>query len=255
MRVYHPVCYSQQNDPAHYMKIFLPDEGDSFPVFVYYHGGGIVHGNEDIPGFFPEYLTDRGLAVVSAQYRLYPAAKFPDFLVDGADAIAWVKSEANTYFKAKEIYVGGSSAGGYISMMLCFDKHYLKDAGVDPADISGYVFDAGQPTTHFQVLRERGLSRDRQIIDDAAPIYHIDASQTYPPMLILIADRDMANRYEQTQLMMDTLRWNGHEDIEYYCLHSLHCRYTSRFDENCESILGKKIFNFIKRVEAKEAAQ
>ncbi len=255
MRVYHPVCYSQQNDPAHYMKIFLPDEGDSFPVFVYFHGGGLVHGNEDIPPFFPEYLTERGIAVVSAHYRMYPDAKFPDFLVDGASAIAWVKSEKNTYFKTEQIYVGGSSAGGYISMMLCFDEQYLTNAGVNPSDISGYVFDAGQPTTHFQVLRERGYDKNRQIIDDAAPIYHIDETKTYPPMLILIADRDMANRYEQTQLMIDTLKWNGHEDIEYYCLHSTHCRYTSRFDENCESILGKKIFNFIKRVEAKGDAQ
>lgn len=255
MRVYHPVCYSQQDDPSHYMKIFLPDEGDSFPVFVYFHGGGLVHGSEDISGAFPEYLTERGIAVVSAHYRMYPDAKFPDFLVDGADAIAWVKSENNTYFKAEQVYVGGSSAGGYISMMLCFDKQYLKEAGIDPADISGYVFDAGQPTTHFRVLRERGYNKDRQIIDSAAPIYHIDAAQTYPPVLILVSDRDMANRYEQTLLMMDTLKWNGHEDIEYYYLHSKHCRYTSRFDENCESILGKKIFDFMKRVEARRDAQ
>lgn len=255
MRIYNKVCYTEIDNPSHYMKIFLPDEGDSFPVFVYFHGGGLVHGSEDIPAFFPEYLVERGIAVVSAQYRLYPDAKFPDFLVDGANAIAWVKSEANTYFKAQDIYAGGSSAGGYISMMLCFDHQYLKNAGVDPADISGYVFDAGQPTTHFSVLSERGINSKRQIIDDAAPIYHIDAAQNYPPMLILVADRDMANRYEQTQLMIDTLKWNGHEDIEYYCLHSTHCRYNNRFDENCESILGKKIFNFIKRVEAKEAVQ
>lgn len=255
MRIYSKVCYAENNDPAHYMKIFLPDEGDTFPVFVYFHGGGLVHGTEDIPVFFPEYLVERGIAVVSAQYRLYPDAKFPDFLMDGANAVAWVKSKANTYFNAQDIYVGGSSAGGYISMMLCFDPQYREKFGITPDDVAGYVFDAGQPTTHFSVLSERGINSKRQIIDDAAPIYHIGREKKYPPMLILVADRDMANRYEQTQLMIETLKWNGHEDISYYCLHSTHCRYNNRFDENCESIFGKKVFNFIQEVEAKRAVQ
>ena len=58
-------------------------------------------------------------------------------------------------------------------MMLCFDDKYLSACGV-PADIiKGYVHDAGQPSTHFNVQRERGLDPRRVIIDEATPIYHI----------------------------------------------------------------------------------
>ena len=74
-------------------------------------------------------------------------------------------------------------------------------------------------------------------------------------MLIHVADHDMPNRYEQTLLMMDTLKWNGHEDMEFHYLHCEHCRYVNRIDENGDSIFGKKISNFIYRILAREAAQ
>lgn len=48
---------------------------------------------------------------------------------------------------------GGSSAGGYISQMLCFDKTWLSKHGIKATDISGFIHDAGQPTCHFNVLR------------------------------------------------------------------------------------------------------
>lgn len=255
MRIYSKVCYAENNDPAHYMNVYLPDEGDSFPVFLYFHGGGLVHGTENAGKHWPQYLTEQGIAVVSANYRLYPNAKFPDFLDDGANAIAWVKNKMHEYCNVESIFVGGSSAGGYISMMLCFDPQYREKFGIAPEDVAGYVFDAGQPTTHFSVLSERGINSGRQIIDDGAPIYHVGREKKYPPMLILVADNDMKNRYEQTLLLMDTLKWNGHEDIEFHYLHCGHCRYVNRFDENGESIFGKKVCGFIRRISAKEAVQ
>ena len=36
MRIYKKLCYSEQIDPAHYMNLYLPDDGDTFPVFVYF---------------------------------------------------------------------------------------------------------------------------------------------------------------------------------------------------------------------------
>lgn len=255
MRTYTKLCYKEQVNPAHYMELYLPDSGDSFPVFVYFHGGGIVHGSEDISSYWPGYLTEHGVAVVSANYRLYPDAKFPEFIQDAADAVAWVKNEMKEYCNVESIYVGGSSAGGYLSMMLCFDRQYLENAGLDPMDVSGYVFNAGQPTTHFNVLKERGYGRDRQIIDDAAPIYHVGKEKKYPPMMILVADDDMKNRYEQTLLLMDTLRWNGHENFEFHCLRASHCGYDNRLDENGESIFGGFILKLINNATGKEAKQ
>ena len=106
-------------DSANKLNLYLPDDATS-SAFVYFHGGGLEHGDKKRADVFAPYLTSRGIAVVSANYRMYPNAAYPDFICDAAEAVAW----ANGYMKEKigcdKLYVGGSSAGGYISMMLCF---------------------------------------------------------------------------------------------------------------------------------------
>ena len=238
------VCYSA--DSQQNLDIHLPECG-SFPVFVYFHGGGIESGDK-AQNFelFIEHLTARGIAVVSANYRMYPDAKYPDFLVDAAEAVAWVFGNMKAYGDVTGIYVGGSSAGGYISQMLCFDKHYLAVHGISPMDIAGFIHDAGQPTCHFNVLRERGIDTRRVIVDASAPLYHIGADEKYPPMLVIVSDKDMENRYEQTQLLMSTLKHFGHtENVTLQVMNSTHCAYIRKVDENGISIFGELISRFI----------
>ena len=125
---------------------------------------------------------------------MYPDAEYPDFIVDAAAAVAWVKNNISGYGQCDGIYVGGSSAGGYLSMMLCFDPSYLGAHGILPTDISGYVHDAGQPTAHFNVLKARGLDPRRVIIDETAPLYYVGLAKSYSPMLVIVSDNDMTNR-------------------------------------------------------------
>lgn len=244
MKSYTDICYSKEANQ--YLDVHLP-ECDSFPVLLYFHGGGIEHG--DKAGgvqVFIEYLTAHGIAVVSANYRMYPTAKYPEFLEDAASATAWVFENMKTYGKVTGIYVGGSSAGGYISQMLCFDKHYLAKHGIAPTDITGFIHDAGQPTAHFNVLRERGIDSRRVIVDESAPLYYIGADETYAPMLVIVSDKDMENRYEQTMLLMSTLKHFGHtENVKLQVMESTHCAYIGKTDDQGVSIFGKLIGDYI----------
>jgi hypothetical protein len=54
----------------------------------------------------------------------------------------------------------------------------------------------------MNVLRERGIDSHRVIIDDSAPLYHIEPNKNYPPMLITVSDNDIPNRYEQVMLLI-----------------------------------------------------
>ena len=69
-----------------------------------------------------------------------------------------------------------------------FDKRYFHTYGIDIRKISAFVFDAGQPTTHFNVLRERGMDSRRCIIDDAAPLYYVEEYNNQPSMLIFCSE-------------------------------------------------------------------
>lgn len=76
-------------------------------------------------------------------------------------------------------------------MMLAFDKNYLASFGLDPDDFDEYNHDAGQPTSHFNVLREKGIDSRRIIVDETAPLYHICENPSYPKMLFIVADNGM----------------------------------------------------------------
>lgn len=250
MKIIENINYGIANHPSQVLALYLPDnhEAESFDVFVYFHGGGIVGGDCTNQIEMVQYLTERNIAVVSANYRMYPTAVFPEFVMDAAAAVSWAYNHMSEYGEAKRFFVGGSSAGGYLSMMLCFDKKYLMPYGIDPVNIDGFIHDAGQPTRHFNVVREAGLDPRRVIVDEAAPLYHIGTSEKYAPMIFYVSDNDMENRYEQTMLMISTLKHFGHTapDVQLRVLNGSHCHYIQQVSENGESVFGNMIYDYIK---------
>lgn len=246
MRTVTDICYSEKSGQR--LDVYLP-ESDSFKVMLYFHGGGLEGGDKAKSQAFIQYMVGAGIALVSANYRMYPEAKYPDFIEDAADAVAWVFENMEQYGHVEGVFVGGSSAGGYLSQMLCFDGSWLARRGLSPMSVSGFVHDAGQPTCHYNVLKERGVDPRRVIIDDSSAIYHIGSAETYPPMLIIVSDHDRPNRYEQTYLMVSTLKHFGHEEkVQLQVMNGKHCAYVNAVDENGESVLGKLIRTFIEKI-------
>ena len=247
MKVFKDVRYAEY--PPCELDIFLP-ESDEFSVMVYFHGGGLEAGSRHVPEHIAEYLTARNIGFVSVEYRMYPDARYPDFLVDCAASVAWVKKHISEYGgRCTGIYAGGSSAGGYISMMLCFDKKYLNMFGMEPTDLKGYFHDAGQPTCHYNVCRERGMDTRRIVVDESSMLYHIGTAKEYAPMIFIISDNDIENRYEQTMLAISTIKHFGYKDPIVKKMHGTHCHYVQALDENGESMLGKMIYEFIETAE------
>ena len=247
------------SDESQALDLYIPD-GECKGCFVYFHGGGIVAGDKyfDAINGFADCMGRRGYALASANYRMYKSekhpefsAKYPDFIEDAAAAVAFVKRNAKKYGIGEKLIVGGSSAGGYLSMMLCYDAKYLGAHGIDPTDIDLYVHDAGQPTTHFNICTERGLPRYRCIIDEAAPLYHVGLAKEYSYQLIFVADRDIAARYEQTMLLMATLRSLGYDmsrvELKYMQGYT-HTGYTEKFDENGDSIFCTMICEYMEKI-------
>lgn len=247
MREHEIIVYNEHNQR---IQLRLPD-GDFDTVFVYFHGGGLKTGDfRTTCKDCGEYLNSKNIAVASVEYRMYPSAKFPDYLEDCADAVAWVKEHIKEYGNCDKIYVGGSSAGGYISMMLCFNPKYLGKHGIKPTDITGYIHDAGQPTGHFEVIKEKGHDPRDVVIDETAPIYFLGKNGTdISPMFFIVSDNDMKCRYEQTMLMIATLKHFGYDEekISLSVQHGTHCHYVGKLDENGISVFGKLIYEFINK--------
>ncbi len=245
MRVFKDIYYNQTEDEMNTLDVFCPD-GEAKCAFLYIHGGGIEQGSKADGERLGQYLCDRGVAVININYRKYPNAKYPDFICDAADAVAWAKKNIKDTCGTDKLFVGGTSAGGYISMMLCFDKRYLAAVGLDNSAIEGYLHDAGQPTAHFNVLRYSGIDSRRVIVDETAPLYHIGTEKEYPPMRFLVSDDDMQNRYEQTMLVLSTMKHFGYENYDHIVLHGKHCQSFGSYDEQGNNILATLIYDFLK---------
>lgn len=238
------------NSHGQTLDVHLP-EGKAKAAYVYFHGGGLEAGSKDKNAPYHKYLTGRGVAVVDVNYRMYPQHRCPDFIEDAADAVKWAFERMPLYAGTDRIFAGGSSAGGYLSMMLCFAPEYLLRRGIRPDSLSGYIHDAGQPTTHFNVLRERGVDSRRLIADEYAPIFHIGAyGNECAPMTFIVSDNDMENRYEQTMLVLSTLRHFRYDmtKISHTVMHGKHCEYVGKVDDAGESVFGRLSYEFIEKV-------
>ena len=195
-----------------------------------------------------EYFASRGIGLISANYRMYPNAKFPDYIEDGAAAVAWAMKSIKDYGGNGNLFVGGSSAGGHLSMLLCYDEKYLGKHGIDPLKIKAYIHDAGQPTVHFNVLREEGLPRYFCRVDERAPLYYVGRAKEYSPQQFFVADRDISCRYEETMLLIKTfqsLKYDQNKIKLEYMQGYGHTEYLGMVDERGVSIFGEKVMDFL----------
>lgn len=193
------------------LDLYLPEKKKAtFATLVWLHGGGITGGSKDGAHQIAlgRHLAASGTALASINYRLSPKAKYPAYIEDTAAAFAWVKQHiAEHGGDPARVYLGGHSAGAYLALMAALDGKYLGAQGLKIQDIAGLVPVAGQTLTHYTIREERGLPKSRLIADEAAPIFH--ARKDAPPMLILYAERDMALRGEENQLLAAALRQAG----------------------------------------------
>jgi acetyl esterase len=99
------------------VRIYTPDGDGSFPVLVYYHGGGFVLCDLDThDGTCRSLANGASVVVVSVDYRLAPEHCFPAAPEDCYAALQWVAANAHEISgDASRIAIGGDSAGGNLT--------------------------------------------------------------------------------------------------------------------------------------------
>ena len=100
--------------------------GGREPVVVFFYGGGWKSGAKDDYRFVAQSLTKAGYTVAIPDYRLYPQVAFPDFVEDGAAAVAAVVARLD-----RPIVLIGHSAGAHIAMLLTLEPSWLSAVGLD----------------------------------------------------------------------------------------------------------------------------
>lgn len=209
---------------------------------IYFHGGGLEAGNKGEFKKLAEYLNLEKIDCYLPEYRLYPNNKYPDFILDAADSVAYALKEK----KYKKVIIGGTSAGAYLAMMLYFDKRYLAKHNIDSEKITAYIFDAGQPTVHFNVLKENNLDSRRILVDERAPIYYLNKDvNSKVKFLVFYAEFDLLVRKEETELLKHLMLNYGYkeENLNFHLVkNNKHCQYTHT------EYFNKTVLDFIKKL-------
>ncbi|HMG63580.1 MAG TPA: alpha/beta hydrolase [Streptosporangiaceae bacterium] len=109
------------------------------PVLVHLHGGALFTGKKNRESLALLYrLASQGWVCISANYRLSPAARFPDHLIDAKKVIAWVREHGPEHGADPAVLVlAGSSAGAQLAALAALtpgDPAY--QPGFEDADTS-----------------------------------------------------------------------------------------------------------------------
>jgi acetyl esterase/lipase len=133
--------------PRHHLDIYTPTQpapAGGYPVVVFFYGGSWNRGDRHDYRFVGEALASRGMLAILADYRLYPQVRYPDFLTDCAQALAYGLSHARTLGgNAQRVFVMGHSAGAYNAAMLAMDARWLAAHGHSPRELAGFIGLAG----------------------------------------------------------------------------------------------------------------
>ncbi|MFE7191732.1 alpha/beta hydrolase [Kitasatospora sp. NPDC057541] len=95
--------------------------GGPLPLLYYLHGGGLITGNawSVLPRLLRELAEPLGIAVISVEYPLAPAAPYPAAVEACFAGLRWTTDRARRLgVDAGRVVVGGKSAGGGLAAAL-----------------------------------------------------------------------------------------------------------------------------------------
>lgn len=160
------------------------------PVVIFWYGGGWAKGDRASYAFAGRALAREGFLAVIPDYRKVPQVRFPAFLDDGAEAVAWVEDNIATHGgDPARIAFMGHSAGAYQAVMLALDSKRLTAAGADPANLKAAVGLSG-PYDFYPFTSDRAIDAMSQWPhpEETQPITFARADA--PPLLLVTSDGD-----------------------------------------------------------------
>ncbi|WP_420106752.1 alpha/beta hydrolase [Herbaspirillum huttiense] len=190
------VAYANTDNPRQKLDIYRPANapatasGPGLPVVVFFYGGSWNEGSRKDYAFVGEALSSRGFIAVLPDYRVYPEVRYPDFVKDSAQAVAWtLRSVRELGGDPQRVFVMGHSAGAYNAAMVALDARWLRAAGASPAQLRGWIGLAG-PYDFLPIENEdvKPVFFAPDSPPDSQPVRHVEAGA--PPALLIASHKD-----------------------------------------------------------------
>jgi acetyl esterase len=141
--------------------------GASVAAVVDVHGGAWTSGDRTMNTAIARHLAANGIAVLSLDFRMPPAAAYPEMVTDVAAGIRWLKThaaEAGT--DASHVGLLGTSSGGHLALLAALrpdDERYSgpREAGQADFRVPFVVacWPVSDPLARYHMVRQRANAR------------------------------------------------------------------------------------------------
>ena len=184
----------------------------SAALLVHLHGGGLFMGKKNREALPLLYrLASQGWVCISANYRLRPAAQFPDYLIDVKKVIAWAREHAHEYSAGENaadpavVFIAGSSSGGQLAALAALTAN-------DPAYQPGFEHADTSVTGAICLHAYYGQAGDQQRSPSSPLAYDGTGA---PPFFLAHGDRDSLIPVEAARLFATKLRAASSNPVVY----------------------------------------
>lgn len=152
----------------HTLDICFPADRSSKATVINVHGGGYVYGSTKPYKFYCADLAARGFTVISFNYRLAPAAKFPSPIEDTNLVMKWMCDNRDSYpIDIRNVFMVGDSAGAQLASQyatIWSNPEYARIMGITPPDfrLAAVGLNCGMYdlTAHLESGRKSPMVRD-----------------------------------------------------------------------------------------------
>jgi len=179
------------------------------PAIVFFFGGGWAGGTPT--QFYPqcEYLADRGMVAMAAEYRVKSRHNTTPFecVMDGKSALRWIrKNAAKLGVDPERIGAGGGSAGGHVAAAVATVPG-LNEEGEDlsisclPDTLVLFnpVYDNGPGGFGYPKLKDR--------YREISPMHNL--REGMPPTIVFLGDQDKLIPVPTAEKFRDEMRKLG----------------------------------------------
>ena len=217
------VTYCQIDGQALQLNLYYPAQGGPWPGVIFIHGGGWTEGDKETLPMIP---TEAGYLIVSLDYRMYPAYRFPAMIEDVKSAIRYLRAHAAAYhLDPDRIALIGHSAGAHLAALAGLaDERAGWDVGqfLQQSSRVQAVVEVSGPTDLRRQFPKWVTDLKQQVFGEeqlltGSPVHY--AHPKAPPFLIIHGDADEAVPVEQADLLYQALRAAG-APVEKLILHN-----------------------------------
>ena len=168
--------YLSGDGPPLLARFYRPEGSGQFPAVLEVHGGAWTMGDRLNNAAIGDYLAAHGIGMLSIDFRMPPARRYPETVADVNYGIRFLKANAARFATRAELVGGlGTSSGGHLLLLNLLrprDPRYaalplavgLQRTGLTrgpDADLAYAVlcWPVADPLARYRAVQERGNSR------------------------------------------------------------------------------------------------